>query len=496
MRKCDDGGLENGDGCNSNCEVENGFEWSGGSFVHADACIEICGDGLDFEKHECDDGDKDDGDGWSSTCEIEQWFECKGGTKSSPDKCIPLNITSELKKTSVPNEYDVAFSIDMIQKAISLKDLLVNVYSKFSIVVTWTARYVDSKTLRITLITNSVLIGDEIVSLKFINYKVFRGQYGGWLVSTEIKTSSAGNLIKSEEAASSFSIFAQYGTYFGILVTLMLVLIGGGSFEILWALINSMQIISYLPLMTPFFPKHVQIMFEVLKFSNMNFSFLSDIFKSMVPLNFSQIKSYNEVFTKNGIENPLFLENCASILWSLISYFGIFLISIILYKVSWWTKMKNLFSNIASSFIFNNFLRFITEGYLELIFGSFLNVYSFRLSSSPEKISFAFSAIFMLFLTLFPFFTFALIYDNRKNLIDNETYVKRYGTMFKHLKHDGAWYKQQFYPAFLVRRLVFAISLIALEGIPEIQWNIFILSALLVSICLTMNLDSCIFNDK
>ena len=42
LRKCDDGGLENGDGCNSNCEVENGFEWSGGSFVHADACIEIC----------------------------------------------------------------------------------------------------------------------------------------------------------------------------------------------------------------------------------------------------------------------------------------------------------------------------------------------------------------------------------------------------------------------------------------------------------------------
>ena len=186
----------------------------------------------------------------------------------------------------------------MIQKAISLEDLLVNVYSKYSIVVTWTARYVDSKTLRITLVTNSVLVGDEVVSLKFINYKVFRSQYGGWLVSTEITTSSTGNLIKSEEAASSISIFAEYGTYFGILVTLMLVLIGGGSFEILWALINSMQIISYLPLMTPFFPKHVQIMFEVLKFSNMKFSFLSDIFKSMVPLGFDQIKSYNEIFTK------------------------------------------------------------------------------------------------------------------------------------------------------------------------------------------------------
>ena len=115
MRKCDDGGLENGDGCNSNWEVERGYNWTGGSPLLADKCIEICGDGLDFEKHECDDGDKEDGDGWSSTCEIEQWFECKGGTIDSPDKWIPLNITSKLKKTSVPNEYDVVFSIDKIE---------------------------------------------------------------------------------------------------------------------------------------------------------------------------------------------------------------------------------------------------------------------------------------------------------------------------------------------------------------------------------------------
>ena len=76
--------------------------------------------------------------------------------------------------------------------------------------------------------------------------------------------------------------------------------------------------------------------------------------------------------------------------------------------------MKDLFSNIASSFIFNNFLRFVTEGYLELTFGSFLNVYSLRLGKTTENISFVVSAIFMLFLALFPFLTFALIYDNRK----------------------------------------------------------------------------------
>ena len=67
-------------------------------------------------------------------------------------------------------------------------------------------------------------------------------------------------------------------------------------------------------------------------------------------------------------------------------------------------------------------------------------------------------------------------------LWDNDTYVKRYGTMFIHLKNDGCWYKLQFYPIFLIRRLIFAASLIILENIPEIQWNIFILSSFGVSI--------------
>ena len=51
---------------------------------------------------------------WNRKYLIQKWFECKGGTINSPDKCLPLNITSELKKTSVLNEYDVIFSIVII----------------------------------------------------------------------------------------------------------------------------------------------------------------------------------------------------------------------------------------------------------------------------------------------------------------------------------------------------------------------------------------------
>jgi cysteine-rich repeat protein len=60
---CDDGNLRNGDGCDSTCTVETGFTCSGGTSTLRDTCYEICGDGRNFGFLECDDGNNIDGDG-------------------------------------------------------------------------------------------------------------------------------------------------------------------------------------------------------------------------------------------------------------------------------------------------------------------------------------------------------------------------------------------------------------------------------------------------
>ena len=49
-------------------------------------CDEICGDGLKFVS-DCDDGNNQDGDGCSSTCEIEQGWTCNGGSPRQKDLC-------------------------------------------------------------------------------------------------------------------------------------------------------------------------------------------------------------------------------------------------------------------------------------------------------------------------------------------------------------------------------------------------------------------------
>lgn len=85
---CDDGDNGNSDGCSANCQVEPGFECSGGSPYSKDVCKEICGDGKNMGFNECDDGNTVDGDGCSSTCEIEEGFTCTGGNEKCKDTCV------------------------------------------------------------------------------------------------------------------------------------------------------------------------------------------------------------------------------------------------------------------------------------------------------------------------------------------------------------------------------------------------------------------------
>lgn len=117
------------------------------------------------------------------------------------------------------------------------------------------------------------------------------------------------------ESASSFT---QFSTYTGVLFTIALVIIGGGSMEMVWALVNTLQLIAYFPLMTPYFPQHVRTMFEILKFANGDFEFLSGMFDSIVSVSRIQPREFSYVFTRNDIETSNFLENASSLMMSLL----------------------------------------------------------------------------------------------------------------------------------------------------------------------------------
>lgn len=92
--ECDDGdgesALVNGDGCDTECAVEEG--WQCDEFSPS-SCNAICGDGVILGEEQCDDGQSEpaDGDGCSATCVVEGTWECAG----EPSVCLFVDILTQ-----------------------------------------------------------------------------------------------------------------------------------------------------------------------------------------------------------------------------------------------------------------------------------------------------------------------------------------------------------------------------------------------------------------
>ena len=84
--QCDDGGIDDDDGCSHDCHYEPGFYCLPGTPYSPTVCTEVCGDGRHIN-HGCDDGNTIDGDGCDSTCEVEYGYTCHGGGRNVIDVC-------------------------------------------------------------------------------------------------------------------------------------------------------------------------------------------------------------------------------------------------------------------------------------------------------------------------------------------------------------------------------------------------------------------------
>ena len=120
---CDDGNVNNGDGCNSSCStIEAGYMWAGGSSTSKDTCslcttgfysqgtstpsswVSKWGDGILAGSENWDDGNTNSGDGCNSSCSlIEANYKCSGGSLSNKDTCTLWSIGYYQQGTKSPN---------------------------------------------------------------------------------------------------------------------------------------------------------------------------------------------------------------------------------------------------------------------------------------------------------------------------------------------------------------------------------------------------------
>jgi hypothetical protein len=197
----------------------------------------------------------------------------------------------------------------MLLTSFGFSDLSVGINSDFIVDFSWSASYSTSTTLDVNLSINSALQGGEELTIKLINSKKFRSPTGGCVKPSNFKKSLESSLSSTAASAKAASGLSMYLIMGGMMVMFGLLIFCGTSLEMIWSLINTLQLISFLPIMISYYPEHVKVMFEILEFSNMEISFFSDFFKSIIKIDSLDIPSYNNQFFENGIESPLFLDN-------------------------------------------------------------------------------------------------------------------------------------------------------------------------------------------
>lgn len=203
-------------------------------------------------------------------------------------------------------------------------------------------------------------------------------------------TNSLDNSVALVSQNSKFAMFAMYSS---IALNVALVVFVGGSLEPMWALLNCLQLISYLPLMTSYFPEHVQIMFNLLGFANMDIQIFSDLFIKFLKLDKIDQQAYNRRFQDNQLPTTLFLYTCASLLLSLILTVASFILTLVMYVFMRCEKLNLKLKNILSSYFFRGPVRIFVESFLDLSFGTTLNLMMFKASNSTEIASYVLSAV-------------------------------------------------------------------------------------------------------
>ncbi len=116
---CDDGNVQNGDGCDATCTptacgngVVTGSETcDDGNAAIGDGCrpdctTEVCGDGITDPAEQCDDGNGSDGDCCSAACSAEDGGPCSDGDLcTSGDVCVGATCVGAAVKPWI-NEFD------------------------------------------------------------------------------------------------------------------------------------------------------------------------------------------------------------------------------------------------------------------------------------------------------------------------------------------------------------------------------------------------------
>ncbi|CDW87691.1 fu domain containing protein [Stylonychia lemnae] len=448
-------------------------------------CIEICGDGFNYGSYQCDDGNIINGDGCSATCAIETGFNCTSGSKTTPSVCMDnRNPSPRISLVTMSNQILIEFD-EEVQLQSQLDTTTLNVQIKGpqgSYKFEWRLldQYKTTEPLQLIGIQLSIyqtLKGseNEQVVIQFSDPNVYKDATGnGMIVLPMYSFLNKFDYIDPEtkaklDSAGDTSMLATFGA---VAINLAISLVFGGSISAMWTMVNTIQLISLLPLCNIKYPAITLLVFEKMLGSHGESTIIPNILYDQVvsrPGSAVQIEpALNSKFSDYGwkISNFIFLSGRKILMWT-----GI----VIAYPFVWYMKKKyadkHKFCKVwvkgEQKFRYTLLLRGVIMSYVSMYLAFILGIFQMDLSTMENTLS-AFMAIaFGVILTYLPILLMNVLQRNYEK-IQSEKFMLSYSTIVKEvdLSHP---IRYMYYPVFLLRRALFAISLVLFANRPSDQ---------------------------
>ncbi|CAI2376366.1 unnamed protein product [Moneuplotes crassus] len=450
-------------------------------------CKEICGDGMFLGEYECDDGNLENLDGCSNSCEVEVGYKCSGTTcyEIISPTAIVSRVSSENICTLTFSE-PVKFS-DFYAFNNSLKAYIKGPKSPY----TFSYSIADSETLKRAKNFTSIQVNVHDILARIEGGGIEKIEF--WFQNLTALTDITGNIMTEgrisgnlnfydyisqgeKESAESGGNSMKYMLMTMFSTNLLLKIVISSSAALMWSLIHALQVFRYILMINIEMPKVVDIL---MKYLAVVIGEIDDI-EAMLPDWFSQyvvnttdlsvnVTLYDR-FEANGYDTP-FLALLFSKQMTII--FGSFLISlpIVYFGKKYLKKIPSInrkMNEIWTSFFWNAPLRTFSELYIEICLAFFLNTLNIQFLSTSGIICTSIMYAVAVFVLVWPFVLLNIISTPPK-ILKKPEFNDKYGTLTEDFMLSRTMYHRSYYIIFCFQRLLIAGILVMIYEKPVLQ---------------------------
>jgi len=230
------------------------------------------------------------------------------------------------------------------------------------------------------------------------------------------------------------------------------------SMNLLWSLLNSLQIIVSMPLLNLKFPFHAEYISSILNdVANIKVLKVNSLNKRILDFDKSSLHLPRHArFRKYSHESTNFVLNSEILFWVLVIYILLCPPVLLGNKLCTGKRTKKFFHTMHSKMFYNFIIRFLLESFMDLYLNAIINIFGMYFEDSGGIISSILSIGFILFYTALPMMLHYWI-RSKAYKFEWKTFKDKYGDLYEgfDLRKKQA---HLFYYYFIVRRMLYCLS--------------------------------------